>query len=141
MNTREAAALLAVAAAFDNRKPDPDAATAWAVALDGLHFEDCRNAVVAHYRKSSEWLMPSVVISEVGRIRQRRLELAPPISPPDDLDPDDTDAYTNWWRETRTAIADGRLVPQETPAAVSAPREWRDVQREIAKRADDGASA
>mgnify|MGYP003333107135 FL=1 len=133
MNQQEAAALLAVAAAFDNRKPDADAATAWSAALDGLRFADCRDAVVAHYRKSADWLMPNMVIAEVNRIRQRRLEAAPPLSPPDDLDPDDTMAYTRWWREARMAIADGTYV--HTPVAtLDEPREWRDVVRELEER-------
>ncbi len=141
MTPAEAGALLTVAAAFDNRKPDADAATAWSVALDGLRFEDCRDAVVAHYRGSSDWLMPAKVIAEVGRIRQRRLEAAPPLSPPDDLDPDDPGAYTRWWVAARTAIADGTYVPDEPVAAVSAPREWRDVVREIEKRNEETADA
>lgn len=104
MNTQEAAALLAVAAAFDNRKPDPDAATAWSLALDGLRFIDCRDAIVAHYRTSSDWLMPQKVISEVKRIRGKRIADAGDLTPPPDLTPLETIA---WLKDARRRIGDG----------------------------------
>lgn len=107
MNPAEAQALLTIAAAFDNRKPDPDAAKAWSVALDGLRFEDCRDAIVAHYRASSEWLMPAKVIGEVKRIRAKRIADHPAPTPPADLDPVETCA---WLREARRRIADGETV-------------------------------
>ena len=110
MNTQEAAALLGIAAAFDNRKPDPDAAKAWSVALDGFRFEDCRDVIVAHYRGSSDWLMPSHIIAGVKRIRSKRLEEAPPLIPPAELDGDPikTNAWLKVWRRR---IADGDPAP------------------------------
>lgn len=116
MNPQEAAALLGVAAAFDNRKPDPDAATAWAVALDGLRFEDCRDAVIAHYRTSSEWLMPTVIIREVKRIRAKRIDDYGLIPTPPGHDPDDTVGHQRWLRAARKAIADGEPLP--SPEAI-----------------------
>lgn len=111
MSPAEAAALLAIAAAFDNRKPDADAATAWALALDGWRFEDCREAVVAHYRATNEWIMPSDVIGAVKNIRRERLLNYGPIEPPPSLDPDDDRAYFQWLRDAQTAIADGQPLP------------------------------
>jgi hypothetical protein len=109
MTPAEAAALLAVAAAFDNRKPDPDAAQAWALALDGLRFLDCRDVIVAHYRRSNEWIMPAHVISEVRRLRAKRISEAGDPTPPPDLTPEQTIAWLADWRRT---VGDG-----ETPAA------------------------
>ena len=106
MTPAEAAALLAVAAAFDNRKPDAAAAKAWSVALDGYRFEDCRDAVVAHYRSSSEWIMPAHVVAGVKRIRASRIS-AVALTPPRDLDPDDTAAYQRWLATERSLVADG----------------------------------
>jgi hypothetical protein len=123
VNQQEAAALLSVAAAFDNRKPDADAATAWAVALEGFRFIDCRDAVVAHYRTSSEWLMPQKVITEVKRIRAKRVADHGPVEPPADLDPDDTLAWRRWQRETTRAIADGNPPPRTRLQAVPMPKE------------------
>src|SRR5690349_10856427 len=104
MNTQEAAALLAIAAAFDNRKPDPDAAKAWSVALDGFRFEDCRDVIVAHYRATTEWLMPHHVIAGVRKIRDTRLRQAGDLTPPPGLDPIETVA---WLAEAERRVADG----------------------------------
>ena len=108
MTPTEAAALLAIAAAFDNRKPDADAAQAWALALDGLRFEDCREAIVAHYRSSSEWLMPSKVIAEVKRIRSKRITDFGPYDVPDHLE--DSRQYAEFIRATNRRIADGDVT-------------------------------
>jgi hypothetical protein len=86
----EAAALLTVAAAFDNRKPDADAAKAWSIALGDLPFFDCRDAVVAHYRKTDDWL-----------------EDAPALTPPPGLDPIET---IEWLKGARARIAAGETV-------------------------------
>lgn len=115
MKVTEAAALLTVAAAFDNRKPDADAAQAWALALDGLRFVDCREAIVAHYRASSEWLMPSKVIAEVKRIRSKRIAEFGPYDVPAGLD---SRQYGEFIRATNKRIADGEIASAaelETP--------------------------
>ncbi|MGZ4519746.1 MAG: hypothetical protein ACXVGA_03710, partial [Mycobacteriaceae bacterium] len=67
MTPAEAQTLLGIAASFDNRKPSEEAAIAWSHALNGFRFVDCRDAIVAHYRVSSEWLMPAKVVAEVKR--------------------------------------------------------------------------
>jgi hypothetical protein len=118
MTPAEAAALLAVAAAFDNRKPDADAAKAWSIVLDGYRFEDCRDAIVAHYRVSSEWLMPERVIAAVKKVRGDRLGTAEPPSPPPGMDADDVAGYLAWLAAERQSIADGN-PPTERPALPS----------------------
>lgn len=127
MNTQEAAALLGIAAAFDNRKPDADAAQAWAIALSDIRFEDARDAIVAHYRMSSEWLMPVKVIAEVRRIRDKRLADYGAPTPPPDLDPDDVLAFQRWLRDERKAIGDGAKTPADEVQAVDAPKDWREL--------------
>jgi hypothetical protein len=110
----EAAALLTIAASFDNRKPDADTAKAWAMALDGLRFEDCRQVVVEHYRSSREWLMPSDVISGVKRVRNQRVkDFGVLPDPPSHIDPDSPE-HLRWVRDTTKAIADGTYVPEPT---------------------------
>lgn len=106
MNQQEAAALLGIAAAFDNRKPDADAAKAWSVALDGFRFEDVRDVIVAHYRTSNEWLMPSHIITAVKRIRAKRIADTVLPEPPAELDGDPV-ATNAWIAATRRAIGDG----------------------------------
>jgi hypothetical protein len=105
----EAAALLTIAAAYDNRKPDADQAKAWAMALDGHRFEDCRDAIVAHYRKSRDWLMPSDVIGGVRRLRDKRLDDFGPILPPARY-ADDPTAELAWTRRAVTLIGDGTVT-------------------------------
>jgi hypothetical protein len=112
MTPAEAATLLSVAAAYDNRKPDADAAQAWALALVGLRFLDCRDVVVAHYQKSGDWIMPHHVISEVRRLREKRLHLAGDPTPPPNLTPLETIA---WLKATRRTIADGEQVDGTYP--------------------------
>lgn len=140
MNTQEAAALLSIAAAFDNRKPDPDAAKAWAVVLDGLRFEDCRDAIVAHYKASSEWLMPQAVIAGVKRIRAKRISEAV-IEPPRDVDPDDTLAYRRALRDATRAAADGNPIEAPQVVAVPMPRELARGMSDFGRLPDDVARA
>jgi hypothetical protein len=126
MTPAEAAALLGVAAAFDNRKPDADAAQAWSRTLDGLRFQDCRDAIIGHYKRTNDWLMPSHVIAEVKRIRHKRVMEFGPIDPPASLDPSDTGAYHDWLTATTKAIGDGDMAPA---VPIDGPR--RDVIREL----------
>ena len=104
MTPAEAAALLTVAAAYDNRKPDADAAQAWALALDGLRFFDCRAVIVEHYQRSTDWIMPKHVIDAVKRLRDKRIALAGDLTPPADLTPAQTIA---WLKDARRRIGDG----------------------------------
>jgi hypothetical protein len=130
MKTSEAAALLTICAAYDNRKPDADQAKAWGMALDGLRFEDCREAIVQHYRGSREWIMPADVFAAVRKTRTSRLEDVAPTPPPG-LDPDDTGAYARWLAVVRQAIADGREPEEYEYAATRHIGELRHVLRAV----------
>lgn len=125
MKPTEAAALLTVAAAFDNRKPDADAAKAWAMALDGLPFTDCRDAIVTHYRQSSEWLMPAKVIAEVKKIRAKRIDDHPPLTPPPGLNPIET---TAWRADAIRRIGDGEVVDCDAAYGELKPRHLPDMR-------------
>lgn len=107
MSPAEAQVLLSMASAFDNRKPDSDAAKAWSVALDDLRFEDCRLALIDHYRTSTEWLMPAMVRTAVRRMRAKRIADAPQPTPPPGLTPLETNA---WLKDARRRIGDGEVV-------------------------------
>lgn len=117
MTPAEAQMLLTVAAAFDNRKPDADAAKAWAIALGDLPYVDCRDAVVEHYRASSEWLMPAMVIKAVKRIRAKRIADHPPLTPPADLDVASTIA---WRREAQRRIGNGEHIADDARGQLQA---------------------
>lgn len=128
MTPAEAQTLLGIAASFDNRKPSEEAAIAWSHALAGLRFVDCRDAVVAHYRASSEWLMPQRVISEVKRIRSKRIAEAGDPTPPPDLTPLETIA---WLAETRRRIGDGEPVDWLAAYGELTPRHMPDLLRAL----------
>lgn len=109
MTPAEAAALLAVAAAFDNRKPDADAATAWALALDDMPFADCRNAIVAHYRASTDWLMPAHVLELVKRVRDKRIaDHEADLTPPPHAR--EGDAHREWLADAKRRLGDGEPI-------------------------------
>lgn len=110
MNPAEAQVLLSMCAAYDNRKPDPDAAKAWAAALQGLRFDDCRQAVIEHYRANDAWLMPSMVRTLVRRIRDKRIADHPPVVPPPGLS--DVEELA-WLGRTRRRIGDGEVIDSD----------------------------
>jgi len=126
MMITEAAGLLAVAAAFDNRKPDADAAQAWAIALEGLSFSDCRDAIVAHYRRTNDWLMPNHVITGVRKIRDKRLDDFGNYDVPDGLNSRET---LDFLRATNKRIADGEIAAAAELATPDLkPRDLPDIQ-------------
>lgn len=110
MTPAEAQVLLSMAAAYDNRRPDADAAKAWALALDGLPYIDCRDAIVAHYRGSTEWIMPAVVRAAVRRIRAKRIDDHPPLVPPPGLD---DVQERRWLSEARRRVGDGEQIDSD----------------------------
>lgn len=120
MTPAEASALLTIASGFDNRRVDPDVARSWAVALDGVRFQDARDAVVAHYRASREWLMPAHILDTVKRVRGGRIAAhEADLIPPPDLSPIETQT---WMRDARQALGDGRSPAEINPAAQLHPR-------------------
>jgi hypothetical protein len=65
---------LAIASAYDNRKPNEVQARAWADALDGFDPRDCALAIKAHYKESTEYLMPVHVINRARTFMLTRRE-------------------------------------------------------------------
>lgn len=110
MTPTEAAALLTICAGFDNRKPDADQAKAWSLALDGLRFIDCRDAIVDHYRRTRDWIMPFDVISGVRQVRERRVVQYGPVDIPAGLT--ETEYRATFARNVKL-IADGDMVRTE----------------------------
>lgn len=132
MTPAEAQMLLGIAASFDNRKPSEEAAIAWSHALNGYRFEDCRDAIVTHYRASSEWLMPAKVIAEVKRIRSKRIEEHAPLTPPpapEHLDEAEAVSWQiEWRREANRRIGDGEVIDCDAAYGVLKPRVLSDIR-------------
>ena len=115
MTPAEAQVLLSMASAFDNRKPDADAARAWSAALDGLRFEDCRDALIEHYKTSTDYLMPVLIRTAVRRIRSKRIAEVGDLIPPPGLSELET---RQWLRDARRRIGDGEtFTPPQLPPA------------------------
>jgi hypothetical protein len=121
----EAQVLLSMAASVDNRKPDPDAARAWAALLDGLPFDDCRDVVIQHLRTSSDWLTPAIIRAGVLRIRNKRIDVHPPLVPPPGL----TDAQERaWLAGARRRIGNGEVIDSDAAyELVPAPERLREL--------------
>jgi len=108
MRPHEAAELLALAAAFDQRTVGEADALAWAEALGNINQADARTAVTEHYRHETRRLMPVDVLTGVRRIRSNRLaEFAEQVP---DADPDDVPAYLAALREQRYRAASGEAA-------------------------------
>jgi len=127
MNTAQAAQLLAMAAAYDNRNASEIAARAWGEALHDIRFDDARHALIEHYKHNRQWLMPADIREGVQALRYHRT-LRGRIHvghPPADLEPD---AHTEFLRISDRLLGDG-LTPDE--AGAKAYRAALDYQKQI----------
>lgn len=120
MNYIEAGILLAFAAAFDHREVDEADAEAWQLALADVELEDCREAVIIHYRQHDRRIMPADIRGWVISHR-----------PPPDPGP------------PRDRVADDRAVPtimERLRADVEAARDHNRARRERVLRFPDLAA-
>lgn len=104
MTPKEAGKVLAIAAAFDNRKPTAESAVLWANALRDIPFKDASEAVAAHYAESTDWVMPAHIRRRVALLRAARLALVTEPALPPDMAPA---AYRDALRAWRRQVADG----------------------------------
>jgi len=115
----EAAALLAIAAAFDNRTVTEAAAVAWSEALDRrITLEDGKRIIIEHYARTRDWIMPADINQANRLLRKSRTERVEP-EPPTTLDPADTLRLIAWRRSWFRHIGDG-LTPEAATTAACA---------------------
>lgn len=77
MKRSEVAALLTMMAAYDRRTIGEADVIAWHAALDGHVLPGiAREAIIRHYRRSSDWLDPARLLAEAKVIRKERLDVA-----------------------------------------------------------------
>lgn len=107
MNRSEVAALLALAAAYDQRTIGQSDVLAWHELLADTNAADAMAVVKNHYATQRQRLLPVDVIEGVKRIRNKRLDDNPMPQPPAELTEPE---YRAWLRATTRAIADGELV-------------------------------
>lgn len=106
MTPAQAAALLTLAGTVDNRKPDENAARMWAGSLHDLTFEDCRDAIQAHYSRSDKWVMPSHIRQWIANRRWSRIQALGYVQPPREFR-DEPERETDWLRALNSAAGDG----------------------------------
>jgi hypothetical protein len=126
--------LLTVAAAFDRRTTGEADVTAWHAAIGDLEFSDSRDAIVAHYRDSGEWIMPADVRNRVKATRRDRLEREIVGAPSAEL-ADEPGQYREAIRGRVREIADGYQVSKEVrsggPLPGEPPEVWQEARRKM----------
>jgi hypothetical protein len=103
---RETAAVLAMITALDTRRMYGDIdAKAWHAVIGDLRFDDCREAVIAHYRESPHSITPADVRSKVMAVR--KIRIGDRIAPLPPIDPSDTASYQQWQQAWYRGVGDG----------------------------------
>jgi hypothetical protein len=126
----EAGVLLAGISKFDNRKPGTEdeakmTATLWAQALHDVSLADAGQAVTQHFATSTDYLMPAHIRAAAKRIRAKRIEEHPPLTPPPDLDPIET---TAWLKDMRRRIGDGEVIDCDAAYGELKPRHLSELK-------------
>lgn len=117
MNYAETAEVLGAIALYDARHVDEATIRAWHKMLHGFTLPDCLAAVEAHFRESTDYLLPAHIIRRVKSTRSRRLALAenPVLRYADEYDNDgklQPDAQHK--REhLRNLVANGQLTAKD----------------------------
>ncbi|MEV8029221.1 hypothetical protein [Cellulosimicrobium funkei] len=123
MNAHDASALLTIAAAFDNRTVTEAAARAWAEAIHpAVTLDDGRAAIVEHYARSRDWIMPADINRGSRAARAARVAATPMPEIPDAIDPANVRQELAWTRSWTRAIADGATPHEAEIAAARAAR-------------------
>lgn len=112
MTPAETFNLLRTIAALDRRTVGEADALAWHATLRDLPYADCRDAVVAHYRDSADWIMPAHVRQRVRAARRERLARTPVPDPPPEM-ADHPGRYQAWVAAKVRQIADGKDLNRE----------------------------
>lgn len=130
----EAASLLAYAAEFDNRGASGDAVRAWTTVLADYGFQECRDAITAHYSHEHRWIMPSDIVkaldvqhaaNTVSIIDQLdALELPEWLAVMED-GPEFNAAWVGWRKEQARRIREGLPLDTGSAESVDGPAEVR----------------
>lgn len=115
---RDTAAILAMVAAVDSRRSFGEIdVQAWHAFIGDFAFDDCREAVIAHYRESPHSITPSDITTRVGAVRRARIgNRVAPVPP---IDPSDARGYADWIGAWMHAVADGLTEEEATRRADS----------------------
>lgn len=107
MTPAEAAAVIAHAAAFDNREPSKVAPAAWASALNPrISVKDACWIISDHYSRETWKVMPAHINERYKQVRRSRTQDMHSPEPPAELDGHPA-REIEWQRAYRAAIGDG----------------------------------
>ena len=139
MNIEQTAAVLAKAAALDNRNTSEAAILAWHEAIGDLDFRDALAAVTVHRRESDQYLMPVHIrrIAEKLRAERREREFAEERRRELAAYAADAGPLTDRSAEIRAFVAQVRgTLPDGDPEALAPRREfWRREHASFARQA------
>lgn len=124
MTLEETLDLLALAACFDQRTVGQADARAWhAVAqMQGWTFSLAKQAVIEHYSRHRERLMPADVTNRITEVRARLHETFEiPHHPPELAD--DGRAFVAWARRVKAEHMRAGLIEWASSGRLPAPRE------------------
>lgn len=121
MNLTETAAVLTIVASYDRRTLGETDVRSWhevfaAAGLPDLSFDDAKAAVVDHYARTRDWLMPVDVIRFCKTLRRQRIAQAGDLYALVDVDPADAVAYHEAYLKIRANVASGRRTMAELEA-------------------------
>jgi hypothetical protein len=111
MDHADALEVLAVAAAFDRRTVGEADGMAWSMALPEVGMQPAKDAVIAHYRVTTDWVMPAHVLQIVRDIRNDRLRNMELPVPPREL-ADNWNGEMFWTARYRDVIVEGGTVAE-----------------------------
>jgi hypothetical protein len=133
MNITGTASVLAKAAAYDRRTVGEADIMAWHEAIGDLDVVDALQAVAAHYRDSTDWLMPAHVrriaadMDRGRRLAERQAAAEAerrPVAPP---------VTTDRSREVRDAVR--AILPKGDPDKLRwGHKQWRELIRDEQRR-------
>lgn len=126
MDLRETAGILAMVSALDTRRVFGEIdAQAWNAVIGDLRFDDCREAVIAHYKESPHPITPADVRNRVSVVRRARIgDRVAPLPP---VDPGDVQAYQKWQLAWYRGVGDGLTEDEAEKVA--------DVELGVARKA------
>ncbi len=133
MTSDEVWDLLELIASIDRRKLGLTDRQVWQGLVGDLPAADAQSAVIAHYRESREWIMPTDVRTRVKAIRRDRLarEIVP--APPPEL-ADEPGRYRAELKAGVRRIADGFSIPPGIAAPVredGPPETWAEARANL----------
>lgn len=126
MNIQETGILLAYIGELDGRTITEQTVQAWHDVIGEYAAKDCREAVVRHFRTSTDYLKPSHIAIEVQRVRRRRLERVGTLQLTEADYAEEQRPWQEVLREIHARVAEGSIGAEEVRAYNDSGLKWTD---------------